>query len=161
PEDERLGAPAVVVVSHALAEASLGGADRAVGQAITLDGVSHLVVGVLAQGVDGLAGRNAVAWSALQLQPPTRRGPFYTMGIARLRPGVTLAAAAQDLEGISHRLFPIWASSFRGAGATLTPYSLQRTIVGDSSRGVTLFAAAVILVLLITVANVATLMLVR
>ena len=55
PRDEVAGAPEVLVVSHALAERSLGGADKAVGRALTLDGVSHEVIGVLPPGRGDLA----------------------------------------------------------------------------------------------------------
>ncbi|HSB53401.1 MAG TPA: ABC transporter permease [Gemmatimonadales bacterium] len=161
PEDERHDAPAVAVVTFALAERTLGGADRALGRSITLDGVSHTVVGVLPRGYQDLAGLQAVAWPALRLDPPTRRGPFRFRGIGRLRPGVTLADATADLSGISERIFPVWATSFRDQRARLTPYSLRRTIVGDTGRGLLLLAGAVTLVLLVAIANVATLLMVR
>lgn len=160
-DDEQRGAPPVTVVSYALAERSLGGAGAAVGRSITLDGVSHVVVGVLPRTVTELAGIRAAAWPALQLQAPTRRGPFWLRGIGRLREAVTVEAAARDLAGISERVFPTWASSFRDQSARLTPVSLRRTIVGETGQGLTLFAGAVALVLLIAIANVATLMLVR
>ena len=79
-DDESLSAPAVVVVSHALAEGSLGGVSGAVGKSITLDGISYTVVGVLPPGVNNLAGLPAVAWRALWPQTPTRRGPFWLRG---------------------------------------------------------------------------------
>jgi len=161
PGDETPGAPAVVVVSHALAERALGGAAQAVGKTITLDGVSHAVVGVLPPKRDELAGITAVAWPALQLSTPTRRGPFGYRGIARLKPGVTLDAAARDLAGISERIFPLWAAGFQDKTARLTPVPLRTTIIGAADHSVTLFAGAVALVLLIAIANVGTLMLVR
>jgi predicted permease len=159
--DEAPGARAVTVVSHALAERLPGGAAGAVGRSITLDGVSHLVVGILPPGIDELAGMKGVAWPALQLKAPSRRGPFWLRGVGRLREGVSLESATQDLAGISERVFPVWAGSFRDQVARLTPVSLRDTIIGDSGRGLVLFAGAVALVLLIAVANVATLMLVR
>jgi hypothetical protein len=131
-------------VSYALAERSLGGAEAAVGRSITLDGVSHVVVGVLPRNVTELAGIRASAWPALQLQAPTRRGPFWLRGIGRLRAGVTVETATSDLAGISGRVFPTWASSFRDQSARLTPVSLRRTIVGDTGQGLTLFAGAVL-----------------
>jgi putative ABC transport system permease protein len=160
PGDETPGAPAVVVVSHTLAERSLGGA-AAVGKSITLDGVSHTVVGVLPAKRDELAGMTAVAWPALQLATPSRRGPFGYRGIARLKPGITLDAATRDLAGISERIFPLWAAGFQDQTARLTPVPLREAIVGAADRSVSFFAGAVALVLLIAIANVGTLMLVR
>ena len=161
PGDEAADVPPVVVVSHALAERVLGGAGHAVGRSITLDGVGHTVIGVLPAATTDLAGVTAEAWPALRLATPTRRGPFWLRGIGRLREGVTLDAATRDLAGISERIFPLWASGFRDQNARLTPIPLRVTIVGDTGRGLALFAGAVGLVLLIAIANVATLMLVR
>ncbi len=161
PEDESAAAPPVTVVTHSLAERLLGGPTAALGKSLTLDGITHTIVGVLPPGYDNVAGVNAVAWAPLKLQAPARRGPFRFRGIGRLKEGVTLEAAAADLAGVSARLFPVWASSFRDQQAKLTPYSLRRTIVGDSGQGMALFGGAVALVLLIAIANVATLMLVR
>ncbi len=159
--DDRPGAPPVAVVSHALAERALGGATQAVGKTVVLDGVAHTVVGVLPAGRKGLAGITADAWSALQLGQPPRRGPFGFRGYARLKPGVTLEAAKRDLAGISERIFPLWAASFPDKNARLTPYPLRTTIVGNAGNALGYFAAAVLLVLLIAIANVGTLMLVR
>jgi putative ABC transport system permease protein len=161
PADEAANAPPVVVVSHGLAERSLGGASGAVGRSLTLDGTSHTVVGVLAPGVAELAGIRAVAWPAFTLATPTRRGPFGITGIGRLRAGGTLETAERDLAGISERIFPLWSAGFQDQEARLFPLPLRETIVGRANRGIGLFAAAVGLVLLIAVANVATLTLVR
>ena len=161
PSDEGQEAPGVAVVSDAMAREKLGGVSAAVGRSITIDGISHQVVGVLPPGVDELASIRAQVWYNLKLLTPTRRGPFWLRGIGRLRAGLTIADATRDLAGISTRIFPIWASSFRDQSAKLTPISLREAIVGTSGRQVGLFGAAVLLVLLIAVANVATLMLVR
>jgi putative ABC transport system permease protein len=161
PNDERPDSPPVAVVAFSLAERTFGGADRALGRSITLDGVAHTVVGVLPRGYNDLAGLRAAAWPALRLASPTRRGPFWLRGIGRLRPGVSLADATRELAAISEHTFPAWASSFRDQRAKLTPYPLRRTIVGDTGRGLTLLAGAVSLVLLVAIANVATLLLIR
>ena len=159
--DDAPGAPPVVVVSHRLAARGLGGAEAALGKAITLDGVSHTVVGVLEPGRDELAGLEAAAWPVLQLGTPARRGPFGFRGIARLADGKSLAEATRDLAGISERIFPIWAAGFQDSVARLTPVPLRDAVIGGANQPVGLFAGAVGLVLLLAVANVATLMLVR
>ena len=158
--DEAPGAPPVVVVSHRFADRALGGAPAAVGRSVTIDGVSHTVVGVLAAGVDALAGVPAAAWPALQPRPPTRRGPFWLRGVGRLRPGVDLAEARRDLAAISLRLLPLYGD-WHDSTSRLTPVPLRAAIVGKADRAVTLFAVAVALVLLVAIANVATLLLVR
>ncbi|MES2179584.1 MAG: ABC transporter permease [Gemmatimonadota bacterium] len=161
PGDDVLGAPPTVVVSQRFAERSLGGEAEAVGKSITLDGVSHVVVGVLEAGRNDLAGIRAVAWRAMQLTTPNRRGPFGFRGYGRFKDDVTLTAASKDLAGISERIFPVWKAGFQDSSARLTPVPLRDSIIGSSDRQVGLFAGAVALVLLLAIANVATLMLVR
>lgn len=155
------GTPPVAVVTRAFADRALGGAGQAVGKSFLLDGVSHTVIGILPPGGADLGGVTAAVWPALRLAQPTRRGPFYLRGIGRLKPGVTLEDAARDLATVSAQVYPDWATSFRDRDAKLTPYSLRRTIVGETGNGLLLLAGAVVLVLLVAIANVATLMLVR
>src|SRR5205085_2174964 len=88
-------------------------------------------------------------------------GPFGLFVVGRLRPGVTLDAARRDLATVSVRIFPEWRTSFQDSVARLTPYSLRESIVGRAARPLALFSAAVALVLLISVANVASLSIVR
>ncbi|MHB1328700.1 MAG: ABC transporter permease, partial [Gemmatimonadales bacterium] len=159
--DEAPGAPPVALVTDAMARQRWGDPARAVGQALTVDGTSHEVVGVFPSGVNELAGVRAEVWTALRLEAPSRRGPFWLRGIGRLKPDATLESATRDLAGISERIFPLWAAGFRDQTARLTPVPLLTTIVGDAGQQVNLFAAAVGLVLLVAIANVATLMLVR
>ena len=161
PEDEVSGAPEVVVVSHRLAERALGGAASALGKAVSIDGVSHEVIGVLGPGLNELAGLEADAWPILRLGTPNRRGPFGLRGVARLKEGVTLSQSTRDLAGISERIFPVWAAGFQDRTARLTPVPLREAVIGTATRQVGLFAGAVGLVLFLAVANVATLMLVR
>jgi putative ABC transport system permease protein len=161
PGDEAPGTPPVVVVSAAFAGQRLGGSRSAIGQTITLDGVTHTVVGVLPRGVDELAGMDAVAWPVLSIATPARRGPFGLRGIGRLKQGVTLADAARDLAGISERIFPLWKAGFQDSVARLTPYPLRDTIVENAKPQLRLLGGAVLLVLLAAIANVATLALVR
>ena len=160
PSDEARGAPPVVVVSDAFARRMLGGAERALGRSVMIDGNAHSVIAVLPRGLDRLAGIRGDLWTGLQLDPPTRRGPFGLFVIGRLADGITLEACRRDLAGVSLRLQGLW-SDFSDRDARLTPYSLRITILGDTGRTLGLFGAAVLLVLLIAVANVASLTLVR
>jgi putative ABC transport system permease protein len=111
--------------------------------------------------VRDLAGVRAELWTALKVPTPERRGPFNIRVVARLKDGATLESAARDLAVISERIFPQWASSFQDRTARMTPYSLRETMLGNAGQTLGLFAAAVALVLLIAVANVASLTLVR
>ena len=160
PSDEAPGALPVVVVSDAFARRTLGGPEHALEQSIMIDGRAHAVIAVLPRGLDRLAGIRGDLWTNLQLDPPTRRGPFGLFVIGRTADRVTLEACRRDLAGVSLRLQGLW-SDFTDRDARLTPYSLRSTILGDTGRTLGLFGAAVLLVLLIAVANVASLTLVR
>lgn len=161
PADDSVGAPRVVVLSNGYATRTFGDAARALNQTVTIDGTVFTVVGVLQPGVTDLAGTRGDLWPSLQLSPPTRRGPFGQMVIARMTDRATVASAATDLKRISTEIFPLWSTSFQDTSATITPYSLKRAIIGDTGRTLGLFAGAAALVLLVAIANVASLMLAR
>lgn len=160
PRDEAAEAAPVMVVTHAQAERSLGGAGPAVGRSLTIDGIAHQVIGVLPPGRDALGGARASVWVPLKLPAPVRRGPFWMRGLGRLKPGVTPEMAAADLALVSARLLPMWGD-FRDSLAKLTPVPLRERIVGRAGTQVGIFAGAVLLVLLLGITNVATLTLVR
>jgi putative ABC transport system permease protein len=160
PRDEPVGADRVAVVSHALAARALGGTSAAVGQSIHVDGIAHTVVGVLPYADDPLANR-ADVWPALQLAQPERRGPFGMLVVARLTPGATFESATRDVAGISERVFPLWSPAWSDRTARYEAIPFRTAALATSSRMLRIFGAAVALVLLIGVANVASLMLVR
>src|SRR5690606_10078793 len=80
--EDRPGAAPVVVLAHGFAERHFGG--DAIGRTLSLDGVPHTVVGVMAPGIERLPGMRADVWPALRLAEPTRRGPFMLNTLARL-----------------------------------------------------------------------------
>src|SRR4051812_44405283 len=102
PEEERLGASDVVILSHSLWQQRFGGDSAIVGRTIMMDGRPHHVVGVMPPhfnfpdrgefwmpyAVDG-PGR----------EPRSNRG--YAGAIGRLKPGVTYEAAVADLARVS------------------------------------------------------------
>jgi predicted permease len=157
--DEAVGAPAVAVLGNGFAARTFGSPANALGQQISVDGTSHMVVGVLAPAHQPFATR-AEIWTALQLPAPTRRGPFGMQVFARLRPGVTYESATADVTGISRRVSELWGAS-SGDTARFVASPITETVLATSNRMLRLFGAAVAIVLLIGVANVASLMLVR
>ena len=160
PRDETVGAERVAVLSHALATRALGGAAAAVGQNITVDGFAHTVVGVLPPGSGEMLATRADVWPALQLAPPQRRGPFGMLVVARLTPGVTFESATRDLTGISKRILPLWPE-WPDTISKFEAVPIRAAALAEPSRMLRLFGVAVAVVLLIGIANVASLMLVR
>lgn len=161
PGDEPVGAPPVTLISHALAERVFGSEAGAVGRSVNIDGTMHTVVGVLPRDVSAIPAFAADVWPAMQLAAPNRRGPFGMRVIARLRPGVTFESATADVALISERIFPLWSAGYGDRTARFEAVPIRTAMLRNASRMIGIFTAAVGLVLLIAVANVASLMLVR
>ncbi|MGH8495877.1 MAG: ABC transporter permease [Gammaproteobacteria bacterium] len=161
PGEDRPGAAPVVVLGHAFAERHFGEGVDAVGRTLTLDGIAYTVVGVMPSGINELPVMRADVWPAMQLAEPERRGPFLLNTVARLKPGVSLARATDDLAAISRRIFPQWQAEFQDETARLTPKSLHSAIVGNAGDFLWIAFGAVFVVLLIAVANIANLVLMR
>jgi predicted permease len=146
------------------------GSDRSiVGKTITVDGKARQVIGVMPQHFRFLDGEQPQLFLPLQFdRNKTTLGQFSFDGIARLRPGLTLAAANTDIA----RLIPtVWTSFPAPPGfsvglfhkAQLGPKvrPLSKDVVGDVGKLLWVLMGSIGVVLLIACANVANLLLVR
>src|SRR5204863_9385661 len=98
-------------------------------------------------------------WTNLLLNPPTRYGPWFYRGVARLKPGVTLEQAQAETNNIGLRMMQQNPYYKR---LTLPVLGLRDALLGTTLKpGILVLAGAVGLVLLIAVVNVANLMLAR
>jgi putative ABC transport system permease protein len=159
--EDRVGAAAVVVLSAALRDQHFGVGVDAVGDTIVLEGTAHTVVGVMSPGFQGIIAPAADLWRPVQLGEPSRRGPFFLSGLARLGADQSEELASADLADISKRIYPIWADSFRDETVILTLLPLHEAMVGRVSGSLVIVFAAVALVLAVAVANVVNLVLAR
>ena len=137
------------------------GADRAViGSTVSINGASFAVIGVAQPRLSAPPG--ARIWTPLALDPaqgsPGRRNDFLTV-IGRLQPGADVAGAQRDLTAVAKRLALEYPESNTGWSTVVEP--LQETLVGGARRALLLFMAVVGIVLLVTCANVANLLLAR
>src|ERR1051325_4752027 len=160
PDEDKPGAPRVVVLTYGMWQRNFGGDPGAIGQSITYNGDSYTIVGVLPASLQ-FALRNADLWrpyqpSNVQL---TRRGLHGTNLIGRLKPGVTAAQVQSELSVIAKRIEQEHQDSH--AGTTLKLVPLQEQIVGQVKPILMVLLAAVGFVLLIACANVASLLLTR
>jgi len=95
---------AVVVLSHGLWQRKFGGQWSAVGQTLRLDSAPYTIIGVLPQSFQ-FPERDLDAWVPLQPSPDDRRsGAFWLRTVGRLKPGVSLAQAQQEMTAIAARL---------------------------------------------------------
>jgi predicted permease len=158
--DEHPGATPAVMLSHAFWTQRLGGRREAIGRPITLDGIDHVVVGVLPVRFGPLERRPDV-FVAQQFTPPRRKGPFLYSVVARLRDGTDRSVAAAELRAINTRLFPIWQSSYQDDKATWGMDDLRTGLVGNVNATAGVALAAVGLVWLIACANASNLLIAR
>ncbi|HEY7392043.1 MAG TPA: ABC transporter permease [Bryobacteraceae bacterium] len=158
--EDQPGKDHVVVLSHALWESQFGGDPTLIGRTIHLDGEPYTVVGVLPAGgsFDRLA---AQFYTPLVFKPENMTRNFHWLAsFAKLKPGVTLAAARQQMEAIGARIAHDYPDSNKGWGVVIERYA--DILVGPGLRqSLYILLASVAMVLLISCANVANLMLVR
>ena len=162
-EDTQTGRDRVAVLSYNLWQRRFGSDPHIVGRTIRLDATGYTVVGVLPQNFsfsipDYYESRDLWVPSVLP-RDNSVRGHKYLSVIARLKQGVTLGRAEQDMSVITERLAREYPREMTGFGVKLTP--LHEQIVGDSRLVLLLLFGAVCFVLLIACANVANLQLAR
>ena len=164
--EDRPGTERVAIIGHGLWQRRFGGNVDVIGQPILLDRDSYTVVGVMPPGFDfpgGLVYDAAEVWIPAGLVAggdwSSRQSHPGIVGLARLRPGVTLASSRADLDAIASRLREQYPESNAEQGV------LVRTaldgIVGELRPGLRLVGGAVALLLALTCANVAGLFLAR
>ena len=164
PSEEKSGTAPVVLLSYDLWQSHLGADRNALGRAISLDGRSYTIVGVLPPNFRSLDKTDVIepvgAWLTTNSDEATNRADRGDMSVlARLAPGATLAEARVEMEGIAARLakeYPLSNDQF-----SVALRSIRDVFVGDMQTELLVLIAAVFFVLLIACANVANLFLVR
>ncbi len=168
-KQENDGHQPVAVISDALWQNRFHRDPRVLGSAIELDRKTYSIIGVMPRSfefpVDTGRLNQAQLWVPLSLTPDElsdqAAGFFGYHIVARLKDGVTLAAAAQDADRVAQEImrnFPTTMTSIkiRGDVAPLHEY-----VVGETRPILRALFVAVAIVLLIACVNVAALMLVR
>jgi len=163
-QDHVPGQADVLVLSHGLWQRRFGGSKDVVGSTVTLDGKPCTVVGVMPRGFD-FPSPSAEAWlpvaSLTQNRVPwQQRASRWLAGVGRLKPGVTLATARAELDGMARSLEAEHPdSNTRFSGATVVP--LHESMVGEVKTSLLVLLGAVAFILLIACANLANLLLAR
>jgi putative ABC transport system permease protein len=159
-QDDSLGAPPVMVVSHSFWANHLGREPGSVGRVLTLDGVPVTVIGVMSKEFDGpRALRRLDGWIPLTpcLESIRAQGrPATTISVyGRLKRDVSARVAEEQMDAAVDQ-----ATSLRdGFRVHLSPLTEQ--IYGDVKRPLLALLGAAGFVLLIACANVASLLLSR
>ena len=162
-EETREDANPVVVLTHASWQNRFGGDAAIVGEAIRLDGRSYEVIGVLPPGVH-FEFTDAEMFVTYRWTESRRNSVWFRQAhvvrpVARLRDGVSLEQARQQLSTVARQLQQEHPDLNRGMEAVMTP--LREHLMGDTRGPLLLLFSAVGLLQLIACANVANLLLVR
>jgi predicted permease len=160
-EEDSPGKNTVMILSEGMWRSRFGGDASVLGKTIDVDGQPVQIVGVMPEGFSfprpGIA-----AYMPMGLNPLWRFG-FVNSGIARLKPGIT----PEHAERQTTKIMWDWAREQSSASASVDPSKtrmhtivrpLREVITASSARPLTVLLAAVVLILLIATANVATLL---
>jgi putative ABC transport system permease protein len=151
------GTPAVVV-SHAFWTRLLAANSDLVALSVLADGRNAQVVGVMPQGFSFPPG--ADVWLPREATVDTSGRTSHNLRvIARLAPGVTLAAAQAEMTVIARRLEQTYGADHDGTDASVIPLH-ERTVAG-SRQLLLILLGGVGIVLLATCANVANMVIAR
>ena len=154
-DDDRPGAPKVVILSHGLWQRRFDGRPGIVGEKVTLDGVPHTVVGVMPPRFRFPMVQEL--WLPLALDATTaQRDDRYVWTIGRLRRGATLAQLQDEMRALGGRLAAAHPATNAGWEVHAKPLA-EEFVEGPLRQMTVLMLGAVGFVLLIACANVANL----
>ena len=162
PEDFDRSRNFGLILSHNVWKRRFGGDPGVVGRKIALDNASSYVIyGVLREGVDfpvhsDLYRSIFISRFFPNIEDRASRG---VLGVARLRPGITVDAARRHLADLARQFEQRYPTTNMGVGFELSP--LRESFVGETRPYLLLLWGAVGLLLLITCANVANLLMGR
>jgi len=161
--DDTPGTSETVILSHAYWQRRFSGDQSVIGRTITVDSRPHVVIGIMPQSFRFLNSDSEMILPQ-RFNRSQLASDFSYSGIARLKPGKTLAQANADIA----RMLPIWNATDPVNGGLLTAIRLspalrplKQDVVGDVGQVLWVLMGTIGIVLLIACANVANLLLVR
>jgi len=169
PADDSPGGPDVVILGNGYWRRKFGADRSVIGRTITVYGKPHEIIGVLPANFRFLDEPDAALILPFKFdRAKTSLGNYSYHAVARLKPGMTLAGAGNDVA----RVLPLVLQNFGPPpGFSLTLFEqahfgpnlhfLKQEIVGNIGKALWLLMGGLGLVLLIACANVANLLLVR
>jgi putative ABC transport system permease protein len=170
-EDSGRNAHPVTVISYQLWKGRFKGDPQIIGKTQRLNNVVHTIVGVAPEGFYGtFVGWAMQFWVPASMEETFEAGGYkledrsarWIESYARLKPGVTLSQAQQEISAVAQRLEADYPATNRGRGIKLwplwqTPFNNANTLLPTLE----IMLVVVVFVLLIACANVGNLLLVR
>ena len=157
--EDRAGAH-VVLISYGLWQRRFGGDRSVIGQTMLMNGNRTAVIGVMPRGFV-FRNRDVDYWVPIVFSPETAavRTSHFLNVVARLTPGVSLPAAADDMRRIDAVLQKQYPDTNRNVRSVLLP--IKEELLGDTRVQLLVLMGAAAAVLLIACANLASLLLSR
>jgi putative ABC transport system permease protein len=157
-EEDRANAP-VAVISYGLWQGRYLGDPNVLGKPIVLDGNKITLIGVMGREF-AFRDRDVAYWAPMGLSPADlqNRGSHFLSVVARLKPGVTLVGAREEMRVIASELARQYAEDAR---SSVLVTSMPEELIGDTRTGLLVLMAAAGGVLLIACSNLASLSLAR
>lgn len=175
-QEEQPGHDRVVVLMHGLWKSHFHGDPEILGKTVALNGYPYTVIGVMpadfhlpslngvGDGIATISGQKQpqalipIGFHKEQLQQVA--GSFNYLGLGRLKPGVSVAQAAAELNALQHSISANLPANFKMTlSAVLIPY--QQFLVGSSRASLWILLVAVGGLLLVGCINIANLLLAR
>ncbi|HKW61526.1 MAG TPA: ABC transporter permease [Candidatus Acidoferrum sp.] len=170
-EDVGRDAHPVTVISYQLWKDRFGGDPQIIGKTQRMNGVIHTIIGVAPEGFYGtFVGWAMKFWVPASMEDTFEggsykledRGERWIEAYGRLKPGVTIEQAQQEVSAVAKRLDADYPATNRGHGVQLwalwqTPFNNAGTLLPTLET----MLVVVVFVLLIACANVGNLLLVR
>ena len=158
PSDDAPGTR-VVVLSHRLWQRRYGSDSSLVGRTIRINGEASQVVGVMPEGF-AFPNAGQQIWLPINLNADDQgRASHSFMAVARLKDGVSLPAARSELRAIGHRLAAAYPAT--NTNETVNVFAMRDLWIEGAENVLRTLLAAVVLVLLIAAANIASLLVAR
>ena len=172
-EEQGEGHDDVIVISERLWQRRFNSDPVLIGKTLLLNGRSYAVIGVMPAKFEfpiplfGIQGNQfaervdiwkPIAFTPLELK---QRGSRDYGLITRLRLGVSLATAQAELNTIVANWIQTYRDNYGGGGFGAKIYPLHDQVIGGMRTGLAILLGAVVFVLLIACANLATMLLAR
>ncbi len=157
-EESRLGAAPTVVVSHRFWSRHLGHTPSLDGAVIDFRGDTYQVIGVLPASFNFPAGVDLFYPSELSVPTEARTAHNWNV-VGRLKPGVSLERAEQELDAVAKDLKATFGDETDAVGARVR--DLREELVGDHRQSLLVLLVAAGMVLLVAASNLASTLLAR
>jgi predicted permease len=169
-EEDTPKGPHVAIISEHLWRSRFPGERNPVGKQLVIGGELNEIVGVMPERFR-FPNQHIDLWQPLRLDPNAAfSGGFNYDTFVRLKPGVTIADAQREFTNVLPRVMQVFPTMAPGVPMSMVLEQakpvprlvpMRDDVIGDSGRTLWMVAAVALLVLLVTCANVANLLLVR